>query len=135
MTLLTKRHEVCNIIRSALRQRNNVVNLLGGGESALFFTHLAKRKLRHMSVTDFLPHSAISFLHLRGTVIFLIAFILLPLVFLAEPSVCKVRTAGIGTRAFWFVWHNNHPFAQKKPLQGYSYKGFVLFLITFSLMT
>ena len=131
MTLLTKRHEVCNIIRSALRQRNNVVNLLSRGQIAVSFTNLTQRVLCYVSVTYPFPRYAISFLHLRGTVIFLIAFILLPLVFLAEPSVCKVRTAGIGTRAFWFVWHNNHPFAQKKPLQGYSYKGFVLFLITF----
>ena len=109
------------------------MNLLSRCKPAVSFTDLTKRVQCYVSVTDSFPRSSVPFLHFRRTVIFLISFILLSLVFLAEPSVCKVRTTRKGTRAFWFIWHNNHPFAQKKPLQVYSYKGFVLFLITFSL--
>ena len=109
VTRLAQAHKIALLMRSALWQRNNVVNLLCRGQSAIPFTNLTQWMLCYVSVTDSFPRSSVPFLHFRQSVIFFVAFILLLLMFLAEPSVCQFRTARIGTRSFRFLRHLYSP--------------------------
>lgn len=86
-----------------------MVNLLSRSQLAVLFTDFAQWVLCYVSVTYSFPRSSVSFLHLGRTVIFFVAFILLLLMFLAEPSVCQFRTARIGTRSFRFLRHLYSP--------------------------
>ena len=105
MALLAKAHEVVLIVGAALRQRLDVVHLLGRGDSSFLLTHLTQRVLRYMAVADAFPRSAVPAAHSRVPVILLVTFVLLLLMFLTEPAVRKPRTAGVGARALWFSWH------------------------------
>ena len=87
MALLAKAHEVVLIVGAALRQRLDVVYLLGRGDPSLLLTHLTQRVLRYMAVTDAFPRPAVPAAHSWVPVVFLVAFILLPLVLLTEPAV------------------------------------------------
>lgn len=108
-------------MRATLRQRKYVVNLLSRSKPAIPFTNLAQRVLCYVSVTDSFPRSSVPFLHLRRTVILLIALVFLLLMFLAEPSVCKARTSWVGTRSLRFIWHWLSPrfWVYKKPCKLY----------------
>lgn len=115
VTSLAQAHKVIIIVCSAAGQRNYVVNLLGGCKLTFLQAHLTKRMICNMSVTDSFSRSSVPFLHLRRTVILLVALVFLLLMFLAEPSVRKIWTAGMGTRAFRFLWHLSSPrFGHKK---------------------
>lgn len=105
MALLAKAHEVTVIVGTALRQRLDVVYLLGRGDPSFLLTHLTQRVLRYMAVSDAFPGSAVPAAHSWVSVVLLVAFVLLLLVFLTESAVRKPRTAGVGARALWFSWH------------------------------
>ena len=105
MALLAKAHEVTVIVGAALRQRLDVVYLLGRGDPSLLLTHLTQWMLCNMPVSDAFPRSAVPAAHSRVPVILLVAFVLLLLMFLTEPAVRKPRTARVGARALWFSWH------------------------------
>ena len=105
MALLAKAHEVTVIVGAALRQRLDVVYLLGRGDPSLLLTYLTQWMLCNMPVSDAFPRSAVPAAHSRVPVVLLVAFVLLLLMFLTEPAVRKPGTAGVGARALWFSWH------------------------------
>ena len=74
---LAQAHKVIIIVCSAAGQRNDVVNLLGGCKLTFLQTHLTKRMICNVPVTDSFPCSSVSLTHCRVTVIFFIPFILL----------------------------------------------------------
>ena len=105
MAFLAKAHKVTVIVGAALRQRLDVVYLLGRGDPSLLLTYLTQWMLCNMPVSDAFPCPAVSAVHSRVPVVLLVAFILLPLVLLTESAVRKPGTAGVGARALWFSWH------------------------------
>ena len=105
MALLAKAHEVAVIVGAALRQRLDVVYLLGRGDPSLLLTYLTQWMLCNMPVSDAFPRPAVPAAHSRVPVVLLVAFVLLLLMFLTEPAVRKPRTAGMGAWALWFSWH------------------------------
>ena len=112
---LAQAHKVIIIVCPAAGQRNDVVNLLGGCKLSFLQTHLTKRMICNVSVTDSFPRSSVPLTHRRVTVIFFVPFILLLLMLCTEPVVRKFRTSGIGTRPFRFLRHLFSPrFGHKK---------------------
>ena len=105
MAFLAKAYKVTVIVGAALRQRLDMVHLLGRGDSSFLLTHLTQRVLRYMAVADAFPRSAVPAAHSRVPVVLLVAFVLLLLMFFTEPAVHKPRAAGVGAWALWFSWH------------------------------
>ena len=108
MALLAKAHEVTVIVGAALRQRLDVVYLLGRNDPSLLLTHLTQWLLCNVSVSDTFPRSAVSAAHCRVSVVLLVTFILLPLMLLTEPAIRKLWTSRVGTRPLRFSWHLLH---------------------------
>ena len=108
MALLAKAHEVTVIVGAALRQRLDVVYLLGRNDPSLLLTHLTQWLLCNVSVSNTFPGSAIPAVHIRVPVVLLVAFVLLPLVFLTEPSIGQLWASRVGTWPLRFSWHLLH---------------------------
>lgn len=108
MALLAKAHEVTVIVGAALRQRLDVVYLLGRNDPSLLLTHLTQWLLCNVSVSDTFPRSAVSPTHSWVAVVLLVTFILLPLMLLTEPAIRKLWTSRVGTRPLRFSWHLLH---------------------------
>ena len=66
---LTQAHEVVHRVRSTLRDRQDVVNLLHWSQPTSFETHLAERMSRCVPVTDTSPRMTVFFIDVRGTLI------------------------------------------------------------------
>ena len=62
---LTQAHEVVHRVRSTLRNRQDVVNLLHRSQPTSFETHLAERMCRSVPVTDTSPRMTVLFVDVR----------------------------------------------------------------------
>jgi len=87
MTLFAQRNQIASVMRSALGQRFLVMHLFGLHKDTLGITQLAERILSYMAVTDSLPRPSVSTAYSRITVILLVAFVLLLLMLLTEPTI------------------------------------------------
>ena len=72
VTGLTQAHEVVHRVRSALRDWQNVVNLLHRSQPTSFETHLAERMCRGVPVTDTSPRMTVLFIDVRTAFILVI---------------------------------------------------------------
>ena len=72
MTGLTQAHEVVHGVRSSLRDRQNVVNLLHRRQPTSFETHLAERMCCRVSVTDTSPRMAVLLVYVRTALVLVI---------------------------------------------------------------
>jgi hypothetical protein len=106
MAPVTQALEVCIVVRAATGERNLVVYLLGGSQSALSLADLAQRMGGDVTVTDTLPRFAVTFLAGRVTVVFVVPSHLQLLMFLAETSVRQFGTAGVTAWALGFIRHD-----------------------------
>ena len=105
VTGLTQAHEVVHRVRSTLRDRQDVVNLLHWGKPSFLETHLAERMCRGVSVTDTSPRMAVLLVYVGGSLILVILAAFLCAVLVAVLSVRKVRATGVGTRSLGFARH------------------------------
>ena len=87
MTLLAQSNEVTPVMSSTLGQRFLVVYLLGLHQDSLVIALLTERVLCYIAVTDPLPCPSIPTAYSRISVVLLVAFVLLFLMLLTEPSV------------------------------------------------
>lgn len=112
----TKRHQVPIAVVTAFCQWLDVMHLLRLGKSAFLQTLLTKRVCMHVPVTDALPGTSVPAFGGWVSVVLLVAFGLQLLMFLAEPPVRKLWTAGVGTGPLWFPWQRlTSLWAYKKP--------------------
>ena len=109
-----QRHQVSASMSPAFGYRQHMMHLVHRGELALFQTHLTQRVLTNIAVTDTLPRSAVFFVDIRGTLILVILPPHLFSMLFAVLPVTQVRTAGIGTRTPWFLWHSHISFRAKE---------------------
>ena len=124
MTGLTQRDEITLFVCSALGQRQLVMHLFHRTKQTFPVALLTEWVLGYIAVADSFPCPAVSTAYSRVPVVLLVALVLLFLVFLTEPSLCQVGTAGERTGALWFSWHlATSFFAQRKPPQDYSHEG------------
>ena len=65
VTGLTQAHEVVHGVRSTLRDRQDVVNLLHRGKPTSFETHLAERMCRRVPVAYTSPRMAVLLVYVR----------------------------------------------------------------------
>ena len=93
---------------AAVGQRNDVVDLLGRGEDTAFVALLAEGVGGGVSVADALPRSAVAPLGGGVPLVAFVAAVLLLSVFLAEPSIGQVGTAGETAGVFWHPGHGSH---------------------------
>ena len=93
---------------AAVGQRNDVVDLLGRGEDTAFVALLAEGVSGGVSVTDTLPRSAVAPLGGGVPLVAFVAAVLLLSVFLAEPSIGQVGTAGETAGTLGRLWHGVH---------------------------
>lgn len=105
VTRRTQSHEIALRMSSALGQRFDVVYLLSQSNDSTPSTFLAQRVGGDETVTDSFPGSAVPTAYSRVSVVLLVAFVLLLLVFLAEASACQFRTSGERTRSLWSLRH------------------------------
>ena len=69
VTGLTQAHEVVHRVRSTLRDRQDVVDLLHRGKPSCLKTYLAERMRRGVSVTDTSPRMAVLLVYVGGTLV------------------------------------------------------------------
>jgi hypothetical protein len=117
VTGLAKRHQVLVVMRSAFRQRRDVVDFLGRRVPALLPALLAERVCCKESLSDFSPAFAIAFRRLRVTLVAVVVAVNFTFVFLAVPALHQLGTAGEGTRPLRFSRHRPPPGIKKDPKQ------------------
>ena len=100
-----QRHEVRFIVRAALGQRYDVVNLLRGSDLAALVAPLAQGVGSNEAVAHTLPRPPIAFLHSRVTLIAFVPLGLLLGMLLAEATVGKLWTARVGAGSLGSAWH------------------------------
>ena len=69
VTGLTQAHEVVHRVRSTLRDRQDVVNLLHWSQPSFFETHLAERMCRSVPVTDTSPRMTVLLVYVRTALV------------------------------------------------------------------
>ena len=109
-----ERHEVRFIVRTALRQRDDVVYLLRRSDLATLIAPLAQRVSSDETVAHTLPRPAVALLHGRVT---LEAFVSLGFqlgVLLAEASVGKPWAARVGAGSLGSAGHCGHLHGHRK---------------------
>ena len=94
-----QRHEVRFIVRTALGQRYDVVNLLRRGDPATLLAPLAQGVGSDEAVAYPFPNPAVALLHSRVTLVSFVPLGFLLGVFLAEATVGQPWTAGVGAGA------------------------------------
>ena len=92
-------------MRAALRQRDDVVNLLRGSDLATLLAPLAQRVGGDEAVTYTLPHPTVPFLHDWVTLVAFVSLGFLLGVFFAEATVGKPWAAGVGAGTLGSAWH------------------------------
>jgi len=97
--------EILLIVRTTFRQRNFVVYLFGRDQLSVLLTQFAQRMRRSISVADAFPRSAVTSADSGIAVVFFVAFCFFLGVFLAEPTVGQLGTAGMGARTLGFRGH------------------------------
>ena len=105
MAGLAQCNEVIPCMGTAFSQRLAVVNFFSLYKPTFFEAHLTQGMLTHIAVTDALPCTAIASPGIRVAVILLIALGFLLCVFLAEPAVSQLGTAGMRAGSLWFPGH------------------------------
>ena len=100
-----QRHEVRFIVRTALRQRNDVMNLLRRGDPATLLAPLAQGVGSDEAVTYPFPNPAVALLHSRVALVAFVPLGFLPGMFLAEACVGKPWAAWVGAGTLGSAWH------------------------------
>jgi len=102
----TKSHKVTLLIAAALRERANVVHLLGRGKPTLFLALLTEWMRLDVAVTDALPGTTIPFVGSGVAFVLVVAFVHDFLMFgTVLLALSKPTAAGVGTGTLWFIWH------------------------------
>ena len=82
-----------------------MVYLFGRDKLTVLLTQLTQRMSRSVPVADAFPSSAVSSADSGIAVVFFVAFCFFLGVFLAEPSVSQLGTAGVGAGTLGFLGH------------------------------
>jgi hypothetical protein len=123
MARLTQGDEIISCMCAAFRKRDAMVDLFRRNKQTFLLTQLAQRMLLHIAVSDTLPSTAITTAYSRVSVVLLVAFVLLLLMFRTKPAIRKLWTAGIGTRSLRFLRHRFTSFVGiEKALRDCSHK-------------
>lgn len=112
VTGFAQRNEVLLTVRTAFGQRSLVMDLFSRNQLTVLLTQLTQRMNRSVPVTDAFPRSAVSSSDSGITVVFFVAFCFFLGVFLAEPTIGQLGTAGmrtgtLGFRGHWFSFKND----------------------------
>ena len=95
MTRLAQRDQIAPIVRTTFTQRQLVVDLFGRYIDTILQALLTHRMACSIAVPDSFPCSSIPAFDGEVTVIAFVSFVLFLLVFLAEPAISQVGTAGM----------------------------------------
>ena len=95
MARLTKGNQILRSMSTSFREGQLVVDLFGGCQLSVLLAQLTQRVGFCVAVTDAFPSSAIPTAYSRVTVVLLIALGFLLCVFLTEPSMGQLGTAGV----------------------------------------
>ena len=109
-----QRHEVRFIVRAALGQRYDVVNLLRRGDPATLLAPLAQGVGSDEAVAYPFPNPAVSLLHSRVALVAFVSLGFQPGVFLTEATVGKSWAARVGTGTLGSAWHREHLHGHRK---------------------
>jgi len=100
-----KRHEIRFVVRTALGQWNDVVNLLRWGDRAALLATLAQRVVSDEAVAHALPRLTVAFLHSRVTLVAFVPLGFLPGVLITEAAVGQPWTARVGAGTLGSAGH------------------------------
>jgi hypothetical protein len=88
-----------------------MMNLFNLYKHTLLKTNFTKRMSLNIAVTDAFPRSAITLPCVGITLVLLVTSVLFLLMFLAEPSVSHIRTAGMMAWMLSLSWHGHPSFS------------------------
>lgn len=106
MARLTKRYQVLLVVRSAARERQDVMHLRGGRCSPARLTLRAQGVRHEEPRANLLPLMPVAFLRRRVTVVAVVVPGLGLGVLLAEARGRQLRASGVRARVRWFAWHS-----------------------------
>ena len=113
VTGLTQAHEVVHRVRSSLRDRQDVVDLLHRSQPSFPQTHLAERMCCRIPVAYTSPRMTVLLVYVRGTLVLVILAAFFYAVLVTVLSVTEIGTTWVGTWSFGFVWHAASPLHDK----------------------
>ena len=105
MALFAQGKQIIFLMCPTLCQRLDVMHLLRLDEPAVPLALLTKRVCIHVPVTDAFPCSSVPALGCWVPAVLFVTLVLQLLMFLTEPAIRQLGTAGVGTRPLWFPWH------------------------------
>ena len=98
-------HKVVSCVCATLGDRNFMMHFYGRDYLAVLLALFTQWVLADVSVTDSFPSTAVLLVDVRVTLVLVVLSAGYGSVVGTILSVCKVRTAGIGTRSFGSCWH------------------------------
>ena len=105
MTATTEANQILRIVRTAFRQRLDVMYFLNGNVDPVVKALLTERVRLCVLFTDTLPFCSVSSFRFGLTVVAFVTLVLGSLMLLAVPTFSKPRASGVST---WFLgssWH------------------------------
>jgi|GEM_PF-4356539 len=107
-----------------------MMHFINRSDSAFLKAPLTQRVCRHITLTNLSPRSTVLNVYIRSAFILVVAFVLFFLVLFTILFVSKVRTAGEGTRPFWFSWQVSHLLRGKRKALRISPQGSFIFFLS-----
>ena len=92
---LTETHEVVSCVSATLGNRQDVVNFLYRGQPTFLEAHLTEGMLRRIAVADAFPRSAVLFIDVCATLVFVVLSTFLHTVLFTKLSFTKIGAAGV----------------------------------------
>ena len=111
-------HEVPGVVRSALGDGQDVVDLLRQRGASLLQTLLAQRMRRRVPLSYPPPRSAVGLVYVRVPLVGIVPPPRQFLMLCAVRSVREIGTAGKRAGLFQFSWQNTITFSQKTLVKG-----------------
>ena len=120
---LAERHQIVIPMRPALREGDNMMDLLHRSQPTFLQTQFTQRVRRSIAVADSFPSPTVLLVAVRRASVLVVPFPGSSFMLLTVLPVREVWTAGVGAGAFWSLWHAAPRFpGKRKALQDCSRK-------------
>ena len=106
MAGLAKGHQIVFCVCAAFADRKDVMHLFHGCEPTILQTNFTEGVGGGIFISYAFPRSAIGFVYIGSTFVFIVLSACCLSVFITEPPVTKVGATGVRTRALWLPRHH-----------------------------
>src|SRR5699024_4336552 len=102
---LAEGHQIIILMRSALREGDNMMDFFHRSQPSFLQTHLTQGVRCGIAVADSFPSPAVLLVAVCMAAVFVVPFPGNSLMLLTVLPVREVWTVGVGAGAFWSLWH------------------------------